>query len=603
MRRHPARLALAAVAVATAFLWFAAPAGAHSALEASTPTSGETVERSPGSLTLRFNEPVDLPDGSVRLLDVDGEPVGIGAPTAVDTLVSAELPELADGSYVVAWKVMSADSHPVSGAFTFAVGAPSLSTTDAEALAESAAAESTDPAARVLADAASGLVYAGVLLAFGAGAFGVLVLGDRSREADALVRVGVVVGKVGLLLAIPAEAVLVRGRVEWPRLDALGDQLSGPVGAQAVLGILGLAMVWSTTRMRRRADRAVFVVDGALLAFAGLAVLGHTRTATPTWLAVTADIAHLAAAAVWTGGVAALLWTLRLRRGGDGDDSSVAIVARFSALASASIVVVAAAGTLLGWRIVGSWGGLVSTYGALLGVKVALFGVIAAIGAHNHFRLVGVAADGRLRRTLALEGAVMLAVLAITSVLTSTSPNEDATDDPNSSSLTCSEVATMESMPGMEDMDHSCVGTTTTSIVPFDPTDAPTASTSLPDAGAPTTRPAPIGAATGASASDDFGDGLARITVAPATVGDNLVSIQLTDADGGALDPAEPPSVEFRLREQDIGPIVAEAERVGPGAYRVRQDLVLPGTWEVNVSAVVSDFEQPQAIIEVDVGR
>ena len=60
--------------------------------------------------------------------------------------------------------------------------------------------------------------------------------------------------------------------------------------------------------------------------------------------------------------------------------------------------------------------------------------------------------------------------------------------------------------------------------------------------------------------------------------------------------------LEFRLRARQIGPITQTATRVGPGLYRVTQDLPLAGTWEVNVSAVLSDFEQPQAVVEITVG-
>lgn len=279
-----------------------------------------------------------------------------------------------------------------------------------------------------------------------------------------------------------------------------------------------------------------------------------------------------------------------------GDDASTgadaATVARFSTMAGGAVVVVAAAGVLLGWRIVGSWDALWSTtYGVLLLVKVGLFLGVVAVGAYNRFRLVdrvaGIvdrsAARPVLRRTLAAEAVIILAIVGVTGVLTSISPEDDPPAAPVVEPLTCQEVAEMEGMPGMEDMDHSCVGTTTT-LVPFDPTESAGSSGST------------------VVESDAFGDGLMLVTVAPAEVGDNTISISLTDADGASLDPADPPRVELRLRDRSIGPIAVVPERVGPGSYRFTEELVLPGEWEINVSAVLSDFEQPQAVVKIPVG-
>ena len=177
---------------------------------------------------------------------------------------------------------------------------------------------------------------------------------------------------------------------------------------------------------------------------------------------------------------------------------------------------------------------------------------------------------------------LVVALIAVTGPFTRISP-ESTPAGPDTTPLTCAEVQVMEGMPGMEQMDHStCTGTTTTGV-PFDPT---------------------VGAGTGGAvtARDAFGDGLAVVTVSPATTGRNTVSVTLTDANGNAVDPEEPPTVQFRLRAKDVGPIAAEAERTGPGTYRLVVDFVLPGTWEVNVSAVLSDFEQPQAVVEIRVG-
>jgi len=168
-----ASVVVASVVLTVAAFAVAPVAGAHSALESTDPTDGAVLATSPDVITLRFNEPVQLPDDAVRLFDSAGELVDLGETEAVDAAVTTPVPDdLADGSYVVAWKVMSADSHPVSGAFTFAVGAPTASGGATDPLATIAAEATSQPAApQVAVDVSAGLAYAGVLLAVGAALF------------------------------------------------------------------------------------------------------------------------------------------------------------------------------------------------------------------------------------------------------------------------------------------------------------------------------------------------------------------------------------------------------------------------------------------------
>ncbi|KOG53698.1 membrane protein [Streptomyces griseoflavus] len=124
------RLLVLAAALLGVLLGGAAPAGAHAALTGSTPAQGSVVQSAPEQVTLTFSEGVAMDDDSVRVLDPQGKRVDRGK---LRDLCSGETvkygaglpPGLPDGTYTVAWQAVSADSHPVSGAFTFSVGAPS----------------------------------------------------------------------------------------------------------------------------------------------------------------------------------------------------------------------------------------------------------------------------------------------------------------------------------------------------------------------------------------------------------------------------------------------------------------------------------------------
>src|SRR4029079_17300016 len=113
-----AGLALATfVGVGTAF--------AHAELLTSDPQPGAVLDASPAHVTLTFNEPVESSLGAIRVFDGTGNSIDVSAarhPDGDSSKVEIDLPKLADGSYVVDWRVVSADSHPVHAAYTFQVG-------------------------------------------------------------------------------------------------------------------------------------------------------------------------------------------------------------------------------------------------------------------------------------------------------------------------------------------------------------------------------------------------------------------------------------------------------------------------------------------------
>jgi len=121
---------LTAVAIAiVAWLAVAQPASAHATLSSSNPAPGAVLASAPAAVTLHFDEAISTVPGSLRVLGPDGSradtgnvhhPSGSGNDIAVDLHGGAK-----QGSYFVSWRVVSADSHPVSGAFTFAIGTTS----------------------------------------------------------------------------------------------------------------------------------------------------------------------------------------------------------------------------------------------------------------------------------------------------------------------------------------------------------------------------------------------------------------------------------------------------------------------------------------------
>jgi methionine-rich copper-binding protein CopC len=121
-----ARLSGVFVATVVAALTAAPSAFAHASLLTSSPDDDEVVRTAPQHVVLRFDEPVETAFGSVRVDDGAARRVDSGGTTRPQPreVAVGVRPGLPRGTYTVAWRVLSADSHPVSGAFVFHVGKP-----------------------------------------------------------------------------------------------------------------------------------------------------------------------------------------------------------------------------------------------------------------------------------------------------------------------------------------------------------------------------------------------------------------------------------------------------------------------------------------------
>ncbi|GAB3838152.1 hypothetical protein GCM10029963_03910 [Micromonospora andamanensis] len=230
---------LAAVAPAT-------PAAAHAVLLGTDPADGAVLATVPAEVTLTFNEPVTVRPGGVRLLDAAGDELSTDSRSVDTTVVLAIPPDLADGTYIVAFRVISADSHPVSGGFSFAVGAPSSA---AVMVPESR----PSGALNVLRQAAEAVAYLGLLVSAGLLVFLLVLL---RAEAPVLRRRLLRLAGWSAGLTVLARLVLVPAVPAWQD----GGELTGLIdGARwltglrseealsSVLVVLGLGVaLWAT---------------------------------------------------------------------------------------------------------------------------------------------------------------------------------------------------------------------------------------------------------------------------------------------------------------------------------------------------------------------
>src|SRR3954454_16608364 len=182
----------------------AVPAEAHAALLSTTPANGEIVPTAPAEVTLTYGEAVGTGLGAIRVLASNGDRADTGQATVSDGDRVVHVPlrsGLADGSYIVVWRVVSADSHPVSGTFTFSVGAPTKLTGYAGRIAPPRSPS-------LLLGLTRGVGFAGLLVLLGGAAF-CLLLWPRGIRARWMLLL--LAGAAGVELLAAAAALLLQG--------------------------------------------------------------------------------------------------------------------------------------------------------------------------------------------------------------------------------------------------------------------------------------------------------------------------------------------------------------------------------------------------------
>ncbi|MFF7752239.1 copper resistance CopC/CopD family protein [Streptomyces sp. NPDC007971] len=386
-------LVLLLLAVTGALLAAAGPASAHAALTGSDPAQGVVVDKAPTQVSLTFSEKVAMNDDSLQVLDPKGKKVEVGSPANVSgTTYAVRLRSgLAKGTYTVAYQVVSADSHPVSGAYTFSIGAPSQTVVSGVGTAAGGGVVGW------LYSIGRYVSYAGFIVLAGGAAF-VLACWRRGSGVRAMQRL--VVGGWLTLTAATLWLLLLRGSYTSSGkagdifdLNLLGQVLQTKTGAALVSRLLLLAaaalfiaVLFGAYNRREEADEKSDLTFGlsigGVVVAAGLAaswaMAEHASTGLQPAIAMPVDVIHLLAVATWLGGLTALL--VALYRAPVDTPVEAAAVQRFSRLAFGSVLALVATGTYQSWRQLGSWSAFTDTeYGRLLLVKIGLVALLVGI--------------------------------------------------------------------------------------------------------------------------------------------------------------------------------------------------------------------------------
>ena len=442
-RRAGPRLAVLALATSGGMMAagaVAAPAAsAHAVLVSSTPVDGSRVNTEPAQVRLTFDEPVGLIAADEQVISATGIRADTGRVRLAHggtTIVLPLRPHLPRGTYSATWRVVSADTHVVSGSITFGLGV--------QPGAGVAAPPDHTGQLDVAADIAEGLIYAGLVLLAGITAAARLLWPWTlpSRRVRGLAWAG----WAAIAAGTAAEFVLQGPRAvnaSWAavfRLRDAGGTLGSPFGQELAARLALLLVIapllsrrWATGRNGRAAD----ILRGAagLALLISIAVTGHEAAGRDVALALPAAALHLASMSVWLGGLVLLgVTVLPALRAGMVTDAGLR---RWSITAYSCVICLVVTGEYQASRQVSPVQALWSTrYGVLLLVKVALVAVMLGAAFLAERRIIGAvvppgaapgpAVPGRLvravRRSVAIETLTAVLVLAVTAVLVSEPP-------------------------------------------------------------------------------------------------------------------------------------------------------------------------------------
>jgi copper transport protein len=596
VRRGAFALGLAAL---TALSVAAASAQAHAQLEGTSPTRGTVLKTQPKAVVFRFGESVEGNFGAVRVFNANGQRVDDGKvvhPGGRGSQVAVGLrPDLADGTYTATYRVISSDSHPVSGGVVFSIG--KAGTGPAETVADLLAGSTTGAVTETVFGVTRGLDYLAIALAVGGLAFllaawrpalahavgagggwpeASAVFAGRARRLLCLaVALGVVSGATGIVL----QGATASGTSFWAALDTtvLREVLGTRFGTIWGLRVIAWLLL-GTVLLAGAATRTVAVLRPAAVGAAGVApapaptprvvsalalpaafllvspaLAGHATTLHPVAALLPVDVVHVTAMSVWLGGLVMLLFVLpgatRRLEARERSRLLAAVVVRFSPIALVCVTALLATGVTQALIDMGGLSPLLHTaFGRAVLIKFVLLMALVGLGAVNRQRVVPalrrLAAGGEppggagrlLRRTLRAEVALVVVVLGVTSALVSYAPPKSAASGPFS---------------------------TTKRIGPIE----------------------------------------LQTTVDPARVGANQLHVYLFAARSGApYTKTRELTLQASLPSKGIGPLQATMSKAGPGHYVANTLQLAPGgDWKLAVTDRVSAFDEYTTTLKLPV--
>jgi len=421
--------ALIAIVGLVAILGFISPqpAGAHAQLSDSNPKPDELLTKSPEAITLTFSVSVQSNKDSIKLFDNAGVqvPTDSKPKSPSPNQVEIRLKKLDPGLYIVNWSVVSEDSHPISGTFSFTYGKPSAekSTIDSSVF-EKIVLLSDKNIHNTQASFNRWILFVSSATAIAICLLGALNIVSASKKTlQKLLVLPIVLGILTSLAGIFIQNATIDNKSILSSISftSITDQLQYVFGIVALLRIVAFLALVAVT-FNKRAFRFLGPILSLFL-IATITFSGHSASGDFTFFSIPLSFVHVGATSIWFGGLILALLSFKYK-------TLAFDFGKFSKIALYSVAVTIATGMFATWRQVGSLTyAKNSAFGQMLGFKIALV-VITIILAFFTRKYLKDNQPKKMRKFIAIEAILLIGVLAFTSVLVAEIPSRTSAQIP-----------------------------------------------------------------------------------------------------------------------------------------------------------------------------
>jgi copper transport protein len=448
------RLSVLVLAMVAVGFVFPSLASAHAYLVRTVPAASGVLNAPPPAVQLTYDEAVEPRFAIISVTNAAGHQETSGpvrrSPANPDTLIVPLRPRLTEGWYLIYWRAISVDGHPVQGAFTYAIGPNPGPAPQFPVPSIAATATSTNLLV------ARWVMFLSVMVAIGLFVLRALIarpaLARMPPSSRRALTVAFVICSVVGLLAIPTyldfatandslrSVFDVGALVPLFRVTAFGRGYVDMAVCFALFSVAAWVSLWVDRPDReRRSIAELLATGGALLAAAAVLIVpgavGHAGQTSPRGLALVLDWLHLVAGSLWLGGLVGLLVFWARTPAGDRVRGLTVLVPRFSNIAFVAVLVLLAAGTGATILHIPALNALWETgYGVAILVKIGLLYMAVWIARVNLLRVkprliaarerpeLGEPAASLLRRLVSAEVVVVAGAVFAAAVLSSLAP-------------------------------------------------------------------------------------------------------------------------------------------------------------------------------------
>ena len=435
------------------FAFGVSPVLAHNTFDSSSPSEGDSLETSPSIWTVTFAKSVPLDSFSGEVINGDGIRTQLTSPThgATDNIVVALLPTSLTGEITARWKLVSSDGHVVSGRVAFSVNATSAPILTADPSGDipsnSSVPETMGISEEEIGNASSApevirwslrsLGYLAILILIG------LVFAEMFLAEGALAAAP---GRRLLLMSSAAITIvpLLQGwifladvngysffKAPLDTFDLFSTTPGSMMLARALTGAAisyAAIIAWPQLTNTIKERQAIGLIGAYLIT---LAYTSHSRSQALPLLGIPVDVLHVAASAVWLGGLAVLALVVIPFIDAK---SALLTYTRYGRYAQYAVITIVVTGLIQTLRLHGvSLSSLFGErHGQILLLKIVAVGLMLKVGDVNRRRLLKnvPTEDSPMikRSTLLLRASYTelvcgVVVLALTSILVTSSFN------------------------------------------------------------------------------------------------------------------------------------------------------------------------------------